>query len=96
MLLILSLAERVLTNPGAVVSVPPSKEAAARLGWSMTKFNSKLKNVCEKYTKIGVRGLGSDSGSAAMDRRLRLVEFCIFNKVVTAKDLEVLDREAID
>jgi len=91
--LIVSLAEQALKNPGRAISVPPSKEAAARLGWTMTKFNSKLKNVCEKYSQIGVRGLASDDGGATMDRRLRLVEFCIFNKVVTAFDLHILDGE---
>jgi len=90
--LIVSLAEEALKNPGRAISVPPSKEAAARLGWTMTKFNSKLKNVCEKYSQIGVRGLSSEHGSATMDRRQRLVEFCIFNKVVTAYDLQVLEQ----
>lgn len=90
--LIVSLAEPSLKNPGKAISVPPSKEAAARLGWTMTKFNSKLKNVCRKYAELGVRGLSSDDyGRATMDRRHRLVEYCIFNGVVTAHDLEVLD-----
>lgn len=90
--LIMSLAEPTLKDPGSAISVPPSKEAAARLGWTMTKFNSKLKNVCDKYAQLGVRGLGPDSDSATMDRRLRLVEFCIFNKVVTIDDLYVLEQ----
>lgn len=89
--LIVSLAEHALRNPGAAVTVPPSKEAAARLGWPMTKFNAKLKNVCKKFSGLGVQGLGADNASATMDRRLRLVQFCVFNKVVTVHDLEVLD-----
>ena len=89
--LIVSLAERALLHPGSAVSVPVSKEAAERLGWPMTKFNAKLQNVCQKFAGLGVRGLSSDVGSAAMDRRLRLVEYCIFNKVITAEDLWVLD-----
>ena len=91
--LIVSLAENALRNPGQAISVPPSKEAAARLGWKMTKFNAKLQNVCERLTnKLGVRGLGSGSSGATMDRRLRLVEYCVFNRVVTAEDLQVLDE----
>lgn len=90
--LIVSLAEPALRNPGEAISVPASKEAAARLGWPMTKFNAKLQNVCEKYSKLGVRGLGSTVTGATMDRRLRLVEYCVFNKVVSAADLSVLDQ----
>ena len=91
--LIVSLAENALRNPGEAISVPPSKEAAARLGWKMTKFNAKLQNVCEKLTsKLGVRGLSAGSAGATMDRRLRLVEYCVFNRVVSAEDLPVLDQ----
>ena len=81
--LIVSLAEPALRNPGVAITVPSSKKAAARLNWSMTKFNAKLQNVCEKYAKIGVQGLGADRSSTTMDRRLRLVEHCVLNKVVT-------------
>ncbi len=93
--LIVSLAEHALLNPGAAISVPPSKEAAARLGWKMTTFNAKLHNVCEKLTlNLGVRGLSSGGAGATMDRRLRLVEYCVFNGVVSADDLGVLDEES--
>lgn len=92
--LIVSLAEKALRNPGEAISVPPSKEAAARLGWKMTTFNAKLHNVCEKLTlNLGVRGLSSSSSGATMDRRLRLVEYCVLNRVVTADDLDVLDED---
>lgn len=89
--LIVSLAARALENPGSAITVPASKEAAARLGWKMTKFNAKLQNVCEKFAALGVQGLSADlGGSNVMDRRLRLVEYCIFNGVVSATDLELL------
>ena len=91
--LIVSLAETALRNPVAAMTVPSSKEAAARLNWSMTKFNAKLQNVCEKYSKIGVRGLGADNSSTTMDRRLRLVEHCVLNKVIVPTDLAVLDPD---
>ena len=38
-----------------------NREVAARLGWSLTKFNRKLDNVCQKLKKAGVQGLHGDS-----------------------------------
>lgn len=56
--LILALAEPMLTREGSGMSaVPTSAQAAERLGWSSTKFNRKLDNVCDKLDRIGVRGL---------------------------------------
>ena len=36
---------------------PSSADAAARLGWTVTKFNRKLDNVCQKLADAGIRGL---------------------------------------
>jgi hypothetical protein len=90
-LLILALAEPILRrgNRGAG-SVPPSAAAAERLGWTITKFNRKLDNVCEKLTKLGVRGLVGD-GRAASNRRARLVEYALAARLITTADLAWLD-----
>jgi hypothetical protein len=90
-LLILALAEPILRrgNRGAG-SVPPSAAAAERLGWRITKFNRKLDNVCEKLTKLGVRGLVGD-GRAASNRRARLVEYALAARLITTADLGWLD-----
>jgi hypothetical protein len=90
-LLILALAEPILRrgNRGAG-SVPPSAAAAERLGWTITKFNRKLDNVCEKLTKLGVRGLVGD-GRAASNRRARLVEYALAARLITGADLVWLD-----
>jgi hypothetical protein len=91
-LLILALAERILTEriPGRG-SVPSSAEAAARLGWNMTKFNRKLDNVCDKLDKLGVAGLRGAPGKLATGRRARLVEYAVATRLVSPDDLPLLD-----
>ena len=91
-LLVVALAEHVLAQPTAGrAAVPTSAEAAARLGWSMTTFNRKLDNVCEKLDKIGVDGLRGGRGKLATNRRARLVEYAVATRLVSADDLALLD-----
>lgn len=91
-LLILALAEPLLAQPTAGrATVPSSAEAAARLGWSMTTFNRKLDNVCEKLDKIGVHGLRGGRGRLATNRRARLVEYAVATRLVSVDDLPLLD-----
>jgi hypothetical protein len=91
-LLVVSLAEDILRghNRGAG-SIPPSSQAAARLGWTITKFNRKLDNVCEKLAKMGVRGLVSQGETPASNRRARLVEYTLAARLVSVDDLQWLD-----
>ena len=90
--LILSLAEHVLTQsvPGRG-SVPASADAAGRLGWSMTTFNRKLDNVCDKLDKVGVSGLRGGKGKLANNRRARLVEYAVATHLVSVEDLPMLE-----
>lgn len=92
-LLIVALAEYVVRqdSPGRG-TIPSSAEAAARLHWSMTTFNRKLDNVCEKLDKIGVQGLRGGKGHLATNRRLRLVEYAVATHLVSKDDLYLLDR----
>lgn len=92
-LLVLALAEHVLrpTVPGRGV-IPTSAEAAERLGWTLTAFNRKLDNVCDKLDKIGVQGLRGGKGNLATNRRLRLVEYAVATRLVSQDDLYLLDR----
>lgn len=95
--LIVSLAAPLLLREGSQASaIPSSVDAAARLGWSITKFNRKLDNVCDKFDRIGVAGLRGGSKGAATTRRARLVEYAMAARVVTAEDLPVLDEEFAD
>jgi hypothetical protein len=89
--LILVLAEPILNGGGrAVTAMPSSSEAAIRLGWTITKFNRKLDNVCNKLTMVGVRGLHGAPGRLASSRRVRLVEYALATRLVTRDDLTLL------
>lgn len=91
-LLIIALAEPLLAGDGiGSGSIPSSAEAARRLGWTITKFNRKLDNVCQKLTKVGVRGLHGGAGALASNRRSRLVEYALAARLVNRADLELLD-----
>jgi hypothetical protein len=89
--LILVLAEPALTDPFArELRIPSNKQAAQRLGWTITRFNRKLDNVCQKLAKNGVPGLHGDIGDLAADRRRRLVEYAVQSRIVTTDDLHLL------
>ncbi len=91
-LLIISLAEPTLRDPASGIQIPPSRQAAARLGWPITKFNRKLDNVCDKLTKSGIGGLHGSPGHLATNRRKTLVELSIQSGLVTPGDLELIDE----
>jgi hypothetical protein len=91
-LLVIALAEPMLRRPArGVVDAPSSAEAADRLGWTITKFNRKLDNVCQKLDRNGVRGLHGGPDRLASDRKARLVEYALATRMVGADDLELLD-----
>lgn len=92
--MILALAEPVLRREGTGMSeLPTSAQAAERLGWTLTRFNRKLDNVCDKLDRIGVPGLRGGARSYATNRRVRLVEHAIAARLVTREDLPMLDLE---
>ncbi|MEI2815565.1 MAG: hypothetical protein V9E99_03780 [Microthrixaceae bacterium] len=89
--LVVALAEPLLRQNGrGSAAIPSSAQAAARLGWTITKFTRKLDNVCDKLTKAGVRGLHGEPGRLASNRRARLVEYAVSVGLVTVADLESL------
>jgi len=90
--LIAALAEPLLRQSSAGHGeIPSSADAATRLGWTLTAFNRKLDNVCDKLDRIGVTGLRGGRDNLATNRRLRLVEYAIATRLVTRDDLAVLD-----
>lgn len=93
-LLVLALAEPVLSGRGSTATIPTSAEAAKRLGWAMTRFNRKLDNVCEKLDRYGVRGLRGAPGKLAVNRRARLVEYAVASRLVQPEELPLLDAAA--
>jgi hypothetical protein len=91
-LLVVALAEPLLRGDARNTgSVPTSAEASQRLGWTITKFNRKLDNVCQKLARIGVQGVHGEPGSLASNRRARLVEYALAVRMVGPADLALLD-----
>ncbi|MBU4464397.1 MAG: hypothetical protein KKH75_00980 [Actinobacteria bacterium] len=96
-LMILALAEPVLRREGSGMSeLPTSAQAAQRLGWTLTRFNRKLDNVCDKLDRIGVPGMRGGVRSFATNRRVRLVEHALAARLVARDDLPLLDAPQPD
>jgi hypothetical protein len=92
--MIVALAEPNLRREGVGMSeLPSSAQAAERLGWTLTRFNRKLDNVCDKLDRAGVPGLRGGIGSHATNRRARLVEYALAARLVTRDDLPLLAEE---
>ena len=91
-LLMVALCESSLSRsyPGSS-KIPSSAEAAARIGWTLTRFNRKLDNVCQKLADAGTRGLHGGIGNLASNRKSRLVEHALSTRLVGARDLALLD-----
>ena len=90
--LVIALAEPALRGDGrSRTLIPSSSDAARRLDWTITKFNRKLDNVCQKLASQGIRGLHGDPGCLASNRRARLVEYALAVRLVTVDDLHLLD-----
>ncbi|MFM7069033.1 MAG: hypothetical protein ACKOYM_06180 [Actinomycetes bacterium] len=87
--LVLCLAEPLLRGePDWMSRMPSNKDVAARLGWSLTKFNRKLDYLCRRMANQGVSGLQGHAGRLATVRRQRLVEVFVESGVVTLADLD--------
>lgn len=92
-ILLTSLAEPMLRRPDdSAVQLPSTEEAAARLGWSVEKLERRLGSLCDKFARLGIRGLarGTD-GALLASQRSRLVEHAVGARIVTRNDLELLD-----
>jgi hypothetical protein len=91
-LFIVALCENVLRDrAGGRGQIPSSAATAKRLDWTLTAFNRKLDNVCDKLDRAGVPGLRGGRGNLAVNRKARLVEYAVSSKLVTAEDLPLLD-----
>lgn len=90
-LLLIALSEPMLRKRvRGAVNAPSSAEAAARLGWTVTKFNRKLDYICQKLERMGVRGLHGGPDRLATDRKSRLVEYALAARLVRPEDLGLL------
>jgi hypothetical protein len=95
-LMIIALAEPLLRREGTGMGeLPTSTQAAERLGWTLTRFNRKLDNVCDKLDRVGVPGLRGGVRTHATNRRARLVEHAMAARLVTRDDLVLLEEESL-
>ena len=84
------MAETTLRDPHAGADLPTNRAVARRLGWSITKFNRKLDNLCNRFATLGVGGLRGSIDHLATDRRRRLVDHAVESGLVSADELELL------
>ena len=83
------LAAGLLRAPGAGPEcLPANKEAAAQLGWPLTRFNRKLDYLCERLAKTGVPGLKGTRGRESEARRWRLVTHAVSIGLVSEADVD--------
>lgn len=93
--LLLALCENALRRAGSgAASIPTNVAVARRLGWSITTFNRKLDNVCEKFDRAGVSGLRGGPGRNAVGRRSRLVEYALASQIVRREHLPLLETSS--
>lgn len=94
-LLLVAMCEARLLRPGATgAPLITNREGAARLGWSLPKYNRKLDHLCEKLRRAGIDGVAGAAGTSAADRRARLVDHALEVGLVTSTDLALLDPVA--
>lgn len=94
-LLLVALAEDLLRQPDlGIAAVRSSREAAARLGWTVTAFTRCLDNLCAKLEREGVSGLRGHPRGLATHRRFRLVEHALGTGMLAPGDLALLPEPA--
>jgi hypothetical protein len=91
-LLLVALCELKLMSDSE--QIPTNQALAARLGWTITKFNRKLDHLCAKLAREGVRGLRGGPDGLATDRRQALIEHALSVGLVAHDDLGLLSRQA--
>jgi hypothetical protein len=92
-LLLLALAEGTLRDPHSNDELPANRAVARRLGWSITKFNRKLDNLCNRFAKLGVGGLRGSIDQLATDRRRRLVDHAVESGLIDRSQLVLLPAD---
>lgn len=92
-IILTSLAEPLLRRrEDGAVQLPSTEEVAARLGWTTEKLHRRLGTLCDKFARMGIRGLErGPAGEILASHRSRLVEHAVGARIVTADDLALLD-----
>jgi len=64
-------------GPITVDDLPSNRQLASSLGWTLSKLNRKLDNLCLKLNRAGVTGLVGDTAETARVRRLQLANVAV-------------------
>lgn len=92
-ILLTALAEPLLRRRSdGAVQLSSTQDVAARLGWTIEKLERRIGSLCDKFARLGIRGLGRGSdGEILASQRSRLVEHAVGARIVTAEDLSLLE-----
>lgn len=92
-ILLTALAEPLLRRRSeGAVQLPSTEQVAARLGWSVEKFERRFGSLCDKFSRLGIRGVQrGPQGQILASQRTRLVEHAVGARIVTGEDLALLD-----
>jgi len=83
------ISEPRIAGPISEADLYSNRQIAQRLGWSLTKVNRKLDNLCIKLDKAGIQGLRGDIAGAATQRRLNLANFGVESGLITGITFEL-------
>lgn len=92
-ILLTALAEPLLRQgTTGSAQLRSAEDVATRLGWPTAKLERRLGSLCDKFARLGVRGVERQGeGALPASQRARLVEHAVGARIVTTQDLELLD-----
>jgi hypothetical protein len=92
-ILLTALAEPLLRRRSdGAVQLSTIQDVASRLGWTVEKLERRIGSLCDKFARLGIRGLArGPEGEILASQRSRLVEHAVGARIVTPEDLTLLD-----
>lgn len=81
---------------GACNRLPRNQDLAREFGWSRSKLNRKLDQICKKFSERGVPGLHGSPDRLASQRRRILIDHVIELGLITTDDVAQLDTSAFE
>jgi hypothetical protein len=86
--LLVALARPWLEDRTRERPLATNAEIARQLNWTLSKFNRKLDNLCQKFERHGWSGLHGETAFLATERRRSLVRAALDSRLITDADLE--------
>jgi len=93
--LLVALSWHQLHEPSSR-DIPSNRQAAALLGWKLTRFNRKVDSVAQRFARLElVGGLHGELADKADDRRQRLVTYALDHKIISPTDLHLIPDDTL-